>query len=273
MSIRRRVLSVSVLFAALAVGGCATTSDIDMTMDEINKIRREQAIMQQQLLGQIRSRSEQLESGQTNLDAAVSEFSSEAEGMRNQLAQTGTALADLRKSMAELRTELATLAGKVKELQHNQAIGLGSLSNRLDETDASLNGKVAGLEKKMDAFAEKVATQVAKLSKGQSAIKTQGKKRDKTVATLSKTLDTLGKKVTSELAAQNKRINAIPAGGGKGGGADVKALEKKVAFLGKKLPEQVDKVSKQAATVAAELRDYQTLLADLNKRLKALEKR
>ncbi len=277
MLLHRSALLLTFLVAALGAGGCATQSDIDMTIDEINQIRSEQAIMQKQLMGRIQDKSKQLESDQSNLDAAQTEFRSEAEGMRGELAETGSSVAELRRQVAELRQQVTELVGKVKALQHNQAVGLGSLSNRIDAGNDGLTGRIDDQTKKMDSFATQVSGQVDKqvqqltqLTKGQRAIKARDKKRDKTLSDLSATLATLGKKLTAELATQSKRIQSKPSAGKS---ADVAALKKKVDFLGKKLPGQIDKIGKQTAGVSSELHDYQSLLADLNKRLKALEAR
>jgi len=256
-------LAALVAIAVLS-GGCATKRDLNVALHQINTIKREQAKQLEQMRGQIESRSGQLEIGQT-------ESRAEADGIRSEIARMGSML-------NSLQQELTAVSQRVKTLQNNQAIGLGSLSGRVDDSREKLQDSIATQADSMDQFATRIAgqvdnqgTQVAALKKSQKQLAAKTSRNDKSLAEVSKTLNALGKKLAKELKAHSKRIDA--ASGGGASSADLTALNKQVKFLGDKLPKQVDKNSKANASLATEIREYQSLLGDLNKRLKALEAR
>jgi chromosome segregation ATPase len=257
---------------SLLTSGCAMKRDMDLALHEIHILQQGQKKIYSDVLRQIEARSGQLEADQQYLSDTQTEFSSEADAIRGEMARLGAA-------MVGLQQELADASQRLKTLQNNQAIGLGSLSGRIDDAQDKLGTQIDTQGKTLDSFATEIATQVdgqatqvAKLGKVQKGLSGKAKKRDQSIADLSKTLETLGQKLSTDLSALSKRVSTLPKGSGNGG-ADVSALKKQVDFLGEKLPAQVDKVSKKNASLASDMREYQTLLADLNKRLKALEAR
>lgn len=242
-----------------AVSGCALNSDLDLTIDELNRVKQRQANLMQQL----DIRAQTLAEGQSDLSATQGEFRSEADAISSQVAGLG-------RRLGQLSETLKTLALELKDLQNTQAMGMGALSGRIDATAEELTARIDTQTAKLDMFATTTSDRVADLAQ-------KGQRRDaslnrlkKDLTALNKKVSTLGKKLTAELASQSKRI---AAGGNGGGAADVAALKKKVDMLGKKLPAAVDAQSKKVSGLSKELRDIQSLLSDLNKRLKKLEGR
>lgn len=242
-----------------AVSGCALNSDLDLTIDELNRVKQRQANLMQQL----DIRAQTLAEGQSDLSATQGEFRSEADAISSQVAGLG-------RRLGQLSETLKTLALELKDLQNTQAMGMGALSGRIDATAEELTERIDTQTAKLDMFATTTSDRVADLAQ-------KGQRRDaslnrlkKDLTALNKKVSTLGKKLTAELASQSKRI---AAGGNGGGAADVAALKKKVDMLGKKLPAAVDAQGKKVSGLSKELRDIQSLLSDLNKRLKKLEGR
>ncbi len=258
----RSPLFVVLLFATVwAVQGCALKSDLDLTIDELNAVKQRQA----NLMKQLEIRAQTLAEGQSDLSATQGEFRSEADAISSQVAGLG-------RRLGQLSETLKTLALELKDLQNTQAMGMGALSGRIDATAEELTERIDTQTAKLDMFATTTSDRVADLAQ-------KGQRRDaslnrlkKDLTALNKKVSTLGKKLTAELASQSKRIDAGAAADG-AGGADVAALKKKVDILGKKLPAAVDAQGKKVSGLSKELHDIQSLLSDLNKRLKKLEGR
>lgn|GEM_PF-1876158 len=258
-----------VLGLGLLLSGCALKRDLDVTIDEVVALKRKQADDYREVKAELDRRAGRIEADQTDLTASQTEFQNQAEAIAAQLAQLGSAITTLRDQVDEL-------SHQVKALRNDQVIGLGSLSQRVDESGAQAQGAVADQGEKLDAFATEVSgqvdaqgKQVRTLSKGVADLTARDKQRAKAVDDLSKKLDALGKKLTAEVSAQGQKIS-------QGQGADageVAALRKQVSFLGDKLPKEVDAQTKRVASMEKDLRDMAALLADLNTRLKALEGR
>lgn len=248
------LLSALLCASVWAVSGCALKSDLELTIDELNRVKQRQANLMQQLDIRAQSLAEQ----QSDLSATQGEFRSEADAISSQVSDLGRRLGTLSETLNSVALEL-------KDLQNTQAMGMGALSGRIDASSDELGTQTA----KLDQFATTVSDRVADLA-------LKGQKRDtalnqinKDLVSLNKKVNDLGKKLTAELASQRKRIDA----GGGGGAADVATLQKKVDLLGKKLPAAVDDQGKKVAGLSKELHDIQSLLADLNNRLKKLEGR
>jgi chromosome segregation ATPase len=255
--------------AALAVllPGCALKRDLDTTVDEVVALKQRQAADRKAIMDEMDKRIGAVQSDQIDLSQSQGEFKTQTESISSQLSRLGTELSDLEKQVADLSTHL-------KELQNTQAIGLGSLSRRLDERGEALTTGLDTQDKKLSKFATEVSTQVdqnasqlTKLTKSVDGLSAQDKKRQADVAALGKKLDVLGQKLTGEIASQRTQI----ASGGGADSGDVAALRKQVDFLGDKLPKEVDGQAKRLAAVEQSLKDMQDLLADLHGRLKAIE--
>jgi len=252
---------------ALLLPGCALKRDLDTTVDEVVALKQRQAQDRKALMAEMDRRIGAVQSDQIDLSQSQGEFKTQTESISAQLSRLGTELAALEKQVAELSTHL-------KELQNTQAIGLGSLSHRLDERGEGLAAGLDTQDKKLTKFATQVSTQVDQnagqlttLAKSVDGLTAQDKKRQADVAALGKKLDVLGQKLTGELATQRTQL-ATGAGADAG---DVAALRKQVDFLGDKLPKEVDGQAKRLATMEQSLKDMQDLLADLHGRLKAIE--
>lgn len=259
--------AVGAAFVAVAVlaSGCALKRDLDITVDEVVALKRRQAEDRRAILDEMDKRIGVVQSDQIDLSQSQGEF-------RNQTASIAAQLSRLGAQVAALETQVAELNKHLKELQNTQAIGLGSLSRRLDERGEALTTGLDTQDRKLAKFATEVSTQVdqtagqvTKLAKSVDGLAAQDKKQQAAVADLSKKLDALGKKLTSEIASQR--------GGGGVDAGDVAALRKQVDFLGAKLPKEVDGQSKRLAAMEQSLHDMQELLADLHGRLKAVEAR
>lgn len=252
----------------VSVGGCALKSDLDATIAELDAFRQKQAEQNRKLLDQLESRTGAIEASQSDLAVTQGEFRTESDSISSEVARIGS-------SVAELNRKLNEISSSLKALQNNQAIGLGALSQRLDSSGTQIEERFGTQSKKLDTFATEVSAQVdaqgqklAQLSKDTAALKAENEQRKKDLVSLNKKINELGTRVAETLASQAKQLQA-----GGGGDADVAALRKQVDFLGKKLPTEVDDQSKKIAAVVQELREIQTLLADLNRRLKAIEAR
>ncbi len=259
-----RAVGAALLSLGVLVSGCAMKRDLDITVDEVVALKRRQAEDRKAIMDEMDKRIGAVQSDQIDLSQSQGEFKNQTESISAQLSRMGSQLADLEKQVAELSTHL-------KELQNTQAIGLGSLSRRLDERGEGLAAGLDTQDQKLSKFATEVSTQVdqtagqvTKLSKSVDTLSSQNKKQQAAVASLTKKLDTLGQKLTGEIASQ--------AGGG-GDSAEVAALKKQVDFLGDKLPKEVDGQAKRVASMERSLKDMQELLADLHSRLKAVEAR
>ncbi|MFQ5508258.1 MAG: hypothetical protein ACE5FN_02855 [Leptospirillia bacterium] len=250
--------------------GCALKSDLDLTIDEVLALKRSQQQMQREL----QIKEEAIEEGRSELSASQTEFRAGSESISQELAR-------LAHQLSELQVQMDDVSHRIKELKNFQTIGLGSLSKRIDEgtetTQEKFDVQTARIDtqdKKAELFATKVSEQVdsladslIKLSKGVSVLQQSNRNRIAENKRLNTRLDELGKKLTGELKSQESRI----AAGGDGG--DVSALKQKVDVLGKKLPAAVDTQGKRIGAVQQELHDLQSLLSDLNTRLKVLEGR
>jgi chromosome segregation ATPase len=252
---------------ALLLPGCALKRDLDTTVDEVITLKQQQARDRKAFMDEMDRRIGAVQSDQIDLSQSQGEFKTQAESISSQLSRLGTELSALEKQVADLST-------RMKELQNTQAIGLGSLSRRLDERDETLSTGLTTQDKKLSKFATEVSTQVDQtagqvttLAKSVAGLTAQDKKQQADVAALSKKLDVLGKKLTGELASQRTEI----ATGSGADAGDVAALRKQVDFLGDKLPKEVDGQAKRVAVMEQSLKDMQDLLADLHKRLKAVE--
>lgn len=251
----------------LLLPGCALKRDLDTTVDEVIALKQRQAADKKALMDEMDRRIGAVQSDQIDLSQSQGEFKTQTESISAQLARLGTELSSLEKQVADLST-------RMKELQNTQAIGLGSLSRRLDERGEGLATGLDTQDKKLSKFATEVSTQVdqtagqvAALAKSVDGLSAQDKKRQADVAALGKKLDVLGQKLTGEIASQRTQI-ATGSGADTG---DVAALKKQVDFLGDKLPKEVDGQSKRLAVMEQSLKDMQDLLADLHGRLKAIE--
>jgi len=260
-----RAVGAVALALAVLVSGCALKRDLDTTVDEVVALKRRQAEDRKAILDEMDKRIGVVQSDQIDLSQSQGEFRSQTESIADQLSRIGSQVAALETQVAELKTQL-------KELQNTQAIGLGSLSRRLDERGEALTTGLDTQDKRLAKFATEVSTQVdqtagqvTKLAKSVEGLSAQDKKQQAAVADLSKKLDTLGKKLTGEIATQRTE-------GGSGADAgEVAALRKQVDFLGAKLPKEVDGQTKRLAAMEQSLHDMQELLADLHGRLKAVE--
>jgi chromosome segregation ATPase len=246
--------------------GCALKRDLDLTVDEVVALKRQQAQDRKALMDEISRRVGEVQSDQIDLSASQGEVQTQAETISAEVSRIGAQAASAERQITEL-------SNRVKDLQNNQAIGLGSLSKRLDERGEALTVSQDTQSKKLEKFAAEVstqvdqtATQVAKLAKSVEALAAQDKKQAQSVAELAKKLDTLGTKLTGEISSQRDD-------GGGADAAEVAALKKRVDFLGDRLPKEVDSQGKRLAAVEKSLKDIQELLADLHGRLKALEGR
>jgi DNA repair exonuclease SbcCD ATPase subunit len=265
------VLGTTALLAVLLLAGCAWRADLDYTVDEVMALKEKQDQEYHELKSQLDRRAGQIEASQTDLSQSQSEFRNQADSISSELARLGSAVAALQRQVEDL-------SQRTKDLQNTQAIGLGTLSQRLDDTGAKLETLQNAQGQKLDQFATEVSGQVdasskelTSLSKGVKTLTARDKQREKSVADLTKKLDALGKKLTAEVAAQQKQISQAPGGGADAG--EVAALKKRVDFLGGKLPKEVDGQAKRLAKLEKDLRDMATLLSDLNGRLKGLEAR
>ena len=261
-----RAVGAALLSLGVLVSGCAMKRDLDITVDEVVALKRRQAEDRKAIMDEMDKRIGAVQSDQIDLSQSQGEFKNQTESISAQLSRMGSQLADLEKQVAELSTHL-------KELQNTQAIGLGSLSRRLDERGEGLAAGLDTQDKKLAKFATEVSTQVdqtagqvTKLSKSVDTLSSQNKKQQAAVASLTKKLDTLGQKLTGEIVSQRD-------GGGGADRAEVAALKKQVDFLGDKLPKEVDGQAKRVASMERSLKDMQELLADLHSRLKAVEAR
>ena len=263
------VLRAAACLALLALPACAWRSDLDYTVDEVMALKQKQTEDYRALKTQIEQRAGRLEEGQADQGQGQVELRNQAQAISAELARLGTAVTALQRQVDDL-------SKRNKELQNTQAIGLGTLSKRLDETGATLEGLQKNQGQKLDKFATEVSGQVdasskqlTSLTKGVQDLGTRDKQRQKDVADLAKKLDALGKKLTAEVAAQGSQI-------AQGSGADageVDALKKQVDFLGSKLPKEVDAQTRRLDKLEKDLRDVAALLSDLNGRLKGLEAR
>jgi len=261
-----RAVGAVVLALAVLGSGCALKRDLDVTVDEVTALKRRQAEDRKALRDELDRRVGAVQSDQIDLSQSQGEFKTQTDSIAAQLSRLGAQVAALEGQLAELSTRL-------KELQNTQAIGLGSLSHRLDERGEALTAGLDAQDKKLAKFATEVSTQVdqtagqvAKLGKSVTGLTDQDKKQQAAVTDLGKKLDTLGKKLTGEIASQRE----TGAGGG-GDAGEVAALRKQVDFLGAKLPKEVDGQAKRLAAMEQSLHDMQELLADLHGRLKAVE--
>jgi chromosome segregation ATPase len=260
-----RAVGAALLALGVLMSGCALKRDLDITTDEVIALKRRQADDRKALMDEMDRRIGAVQSDQIDLSQSQGEFKTQTESISAQLSRLGSQLADLEKQVAELSTHL-------KELQNTQAIGLGSLSRRLDERGEALTSGIDTQDKKLAKFATEVsaqvdqtAGQVTQLAKSVDTLSAHDKKQQAAVTDLNKKLDTLGKKLTGEIATQRSD------GGGGADAAEVAALKKQVDFLGDKLPREVDGQAKRVAAMEQSLKDMQELLADLHARLKAVE--
>ncbi|MDH5527077.1 MAG: hypothetical protein OEY97_07180 [Nitrospirota bacterium] len=253
-------LTLAALAAAVALTGCATQKDLELTIAELDALRQRQQDQYRQMTARLDQRASELAASQSDLSASQTEFRAEAESIASQVARLG-------KEQADTNTRIQELQGNLKGLQNVSTIGLGSLSERLDHGDTQLGGRLDAQAETMEKFAMEAG---ARIDAHTESLTTLDKKiaelsrsiaaQQKDLAALTKKLDALGKKLSSELSALSKSV----ASGG--GGANLAALQKQIDFLGEKLPAQVDAQAKS-------LKDIQSLLADLNKRVRALEGR
>jgi chromosome segregation ATPase len=263
------VPGIAACLAVLLLSACAWRSDLDYTVDEVMALKQKQSEDYRQLKSQIDQRTGRIETSQADLSQSQVEFRNQAEAISAELARLGSAVADLQRQVADL-------SKRNKDLQNTQAIGLGTLSKRLDETGATLETLQKNQGQKLDRFATEVSGQVdasskqlTSLTQGVKDLTARDKQREKALGDLTKKLDTLGKKLTAEVSAQRTQI-------AQGSGADsgeVAALKKRVDFLGDKLPKEVDGQARRLEKLEKDLRDVAALLSDLNGRLKGLEAR
>jgi chromosome segregation ATPase len=261
-----RAVGAVALSLAVLMSGCALKRDLDTTVDEVLALKRRQAEDRKAFMDEMDRRIGAVQSDQIDLSQSQGEFKTQTESIADQLSRLGS-------QMAALESQVAELSTRMKELQNTQALGLGSLSRRLDDRGEALAVGLDAQDQKLSKFATEVSTQVdqtagqvTKLAKSVDALSAQDKKQQAAVADLGKKLDTLGKKLTGEMASQREA----------GGGADaseVAALRKQVDFLGAKLPKEVDGQAKRLSAIEQSLHDMQELLADLHGRLKAVEAR
>jgi chromosome segregation ATPase len=260
---------LAVLAALFLLPGCAMKRDLDVTIDEVVALKRKQADDYQELKSQVEQTTNRMQAGQSDLSAGQKEVKNQAQSISAELARLGTALTALQQQSDDL-------ARRVKDLQNTQAIGLGSLSKRMDDTGTDLKTTVVNQGQKLDRFATEVSgqvdsqgKQVTTLSRSVADLSARDQQQAKAVADLSRKLDVLGRKLTSEVSAQQKQITQGPAADP----AEVAALKKQVGFLGDTLPQEVDGQGKRLAALEKQLRDVAALLSDLNGRMKALEAR
>ena len=265
--------------AALVATGCATTADMDLAFKELASIKRNQQRLKTHLSGELESRSAEMAQETTELTAAQLEIRAESDARSSEVARVGAQISELQRELATLSEGFAQLNERVKDIQNTQAIGLGSLSGRLDDSHAKLSEQLAAQEGKLETFGTQVAKQVdgqdtrlKPVEKNVGLLLGGAKRREGKINDLTAKLDKLGKMITAELADQSKRIDAKGATGGAPSG-EVTALKAQVDFLGEKIPPQIDKQGKQLSKLAKDVADYRDLLADLNKRFKALEGR
>jgi len=187
--------------AATTLGGCVMKADMETMSAQIDRLKADQVRLKKQLVKEIDVRSERIAVETSELGASQDEFRAESDAISGQISQLGN-------SFAGVRVLLTELAHKVKALQNNQAIGLGSLSQRLDNSSQQLVAQIAAQGDKMDGFAQQVAAsstiqdeEIIKLWKGQAVGKKSRQKLDRSIKALSGKLDALGKKLTAEIAA------------------------------------------------------------------------
>ncbi|MDH4229787.1 MAG: hypothetical protein OEW11_08615 [Nitrospirota bacterium] len=252
----RQTLGCLALAAAL-LAGCATQRDMDMAVADLTSLRQTQDEHYRALTARLDQRAGELAATQSHLSASQSEFRAESESIASQVARLGTSLAALEK-------DIASQDNRLKGLQNTQAVGMGALSERIDTNQTKLAGRLDAQTTTLDKFATEVGTRVDADRKDLDALTVRVATLSDSLTKQQKTLVTLAKK----LDALDKKLAAAPAAGageaGGGSSADVAALRKQVDFLGKQLPTQVDAQNKA-------IKDIQTLLSDLNKRIKALE--
>ena len=260
--------------AALLLPGCALKSDLDLTMSELHILKQRQIKVDKQMK-QWQIAQERAAAAKDDERASVAhEFQAESQAITSEVGRLG-------RVVAEIQRDLGSLTSRVKDIQNTQAIGLGSLSGRIDKLAADAQGTVGEQQTKLDSFATEVSeavdlhgTQLTDIHERMLSLSEQLAAQKAASATLNEKLDKLGTKLTGEIADQSKRIATVGSASSSGASSSqVSALQKKVDFLGTKLPKEVDKQGKRVTAVKQELRDLQVLLSDLHKRLKAVESR